>query len=134
MTLQHFWRKVRGDQNGFSLIEMIVVVGIISLLAAVIVPNIGKFIGTGEQGAKDAEAHSVQNALHAMMSERILDAVDPPTGINSINTWTNQPKSGGTDVPLYDTDKYLREANTVYYYCYNAEGFITRQDEIATLC
>jgi len=36
-------------------------VGIIAVLAAVIVPNIGKFIGTGEQGAKDAEWERVSS-------------------------------------------------------------------------
>ena len=43
MTWQNFQSMVRREQNGFSLIEMIVVIGIISLLAAAIIPNIGRF-------------------------------------------------------------------------------------------
>ena len=134
MTLQHCWRKVRGDQSGFSLIEMIVVVGIISLLAAVIIPNIGKFIGSGEQGAKNAEADSVRHAMSAMMSETVISSVNP-TGASS-NIWTDKPTDpSGDALPLGDPSRqYLMATSTQYFYCYDAQGIITRQDEIATLC
>ena len=64
-----FVQQVFKGQKGFTLIEMIVVVGIIAVLAAVIVPNMGKFIGQGESGAKSAEMDSVQTAMHAMMAD-----------------------------------------------------------------
>lgn len=131
MMLQRFLSTVRRGQNGFSLIEMIVVIGIVSLLAAVIVPNIGKFIGAGDQGAKDSEAHTVQNALHAMMSEQVLGTLAASTTATSY--WGDKPEGVGT-VPLYYLDKYLREDSTVYYYCYDQQGIITRQDEAAAQC
>ena len=40
--------RVPKDHAGFTLIEMIVVVGIIAILAAVVIPNMGNFIGQGE--------------------------------------------------------------------------------------
>ena len=46
---------------------MIVVVGLILVLAAVIVPNIGKFIGAGEAGARGLEWGSVQLAGNAIL-------------------------------------------------------------------
>ncbi len=45
-------QRVYRGEPGFTLIEMMVVVGIIAVLAAVIIPNIGKFIGSGVQGPK----------------------------------------------------------------------------------
>ena len=68
-SLKKLASRIPGGQKGFTLIEMIVVVGIIAVLAAVIVPNIGRFIGTGEDGAKSAEWESVQTAMNAMMAE-----------------------------------------------------------------
>lgn len=123
-------RIVRG-QGGFTLIEMIVVVGIIAVLAAVIVPNIGKFIGSGEQGAKDAEWESVQTAMNAMMAEQAITAVDAlasPT--NSTQDWTALPTGTGTAT----LDGYLQSGTTVYFYCYDASGQINQQDEAAATC
>ena len=126
-------------QQGFTLIEMIVVVGIIAILAAVIIPNIGKFIGAGDQGAKDAELESVQLAMTTMMSDGAVTTVAALVG-NSTATWNALPVEVATDpgtVPLYGAamaDSYLRENPTAYFYCYDGNGQITRQDELATVC
>ena len=69
-SLMNLAGRITRRQKGFTLIEMIVVVGIIAVLAVVIIPNVSKFIGTGEQGAKNAERESVETAMNAMMAER----------------------------------------------------------------
>ena len=136
-SLRKLAARIPGGQKGFTLIEMIVVVGIIAVLAAVIVPNIGKFIGSGEQGAKDAEYESVQTAMNAMMADSaVVVVVDHSLGAStSIQDWTAEPKEDGTDigtVPLSTT--YLQNAVTVYFYCWNANGQLTAQHEAATAC
>ncbi len=123
--------RIPGGQKGFTLIEMIVVVGIIAVLAAVIVPNIGKFIGSGEQGAKNAEWESVQTAMNAMMAEQAITTVAAQgTGTNSTNGWAALPT--GTDSAFLAV--YLQNATTVYFYCYDVTGQITAQHEAATAC
>jgi type IV pilus assembly protein PilA len=129
--LKKFITRVARGQKGFTLIEMIVVVGIIAVLAAVIVPNIGRFIGSGEQGAMDAEAEAVQTAMNAMMADVAITAVDPLAApSNSTSDWSALPT--GTDAATLDA--YLQNASTTYFYCYNAQGQITAQHEAATAC
>ncbi len=136
-SLKKLASRITGGQKGFTLIEMIVVVGIIAVLAAVIVPNIGKFIGSGEQGAKDAEFESVQTAMNAMMADgAVVVIVDHSAGTStSIQDWAAEPVEDSSDigtVPLGTT--YLQNATTVYFYCWNGSGQLTAQHEAATAC
>jgi len=139
-SLRNLARRITKGQKGFTLIEMIVVVGIIAVLAAVIVPNIGKFIGTGEAGAKNAEQESVETAMHAMMADKAVTTITALSG-SSINDWSGVPVEASADpgaVSLYNSttpaDSYMQLNPTVYFYCYDANGLITAQHEVATTC
>ncbi len=138
-SLRKLAARIPGGQKGFTLIEMIVVVGIIAVLAAVIVPNIGKFIGSGEQGAKDAEYESVQTALNAMMADKAVTTIVANTGGTGTphNDWALEPSEDSSDigtVPLYNptdaTLQYLQHQMTVYFYCWDAQGKITNLQDL----
>ncbi len=127
-SLRKLAARIPGGQKGFTLIEMIVVVGIIAVLAAVIVPNIGRFIGTGEQGAKDAEWEAVQTAMNAMMAENQVQFIPASTSaVAGTRDWELVPAPVLTaEQPL---GPYLQDPLTVYLYCYNTSGQIVDQDE-----
>jgi len=67
----------RGEK-GFTLIELLIVVAILGVLAAVVIPNVGRFIGRGETEASSTEFSNVQSAVVAMMVDNQLSEL--PTG------------------------------------------------------
>ena len=48
-------KRVRTSEAGFTLAELLIVVGIVVALAAVILPNVGRFANEGQRGALAAE-------------------------------------------------------------------------------
>ena len=130
-SLKRLVSRIARGQKGFTLIEMIVVVGIIAVLAAVIVPNMGKFIGQGESGAMKAEQDAVKTAMKAMMADNTITTVTAQgSGTNSSNDWTALPAGTGAAT----LDGYLQAANTTYFYCWDTNGNVTQQDKTSTAC
>ena len=109
------------DQKGFTLIELLVVVGIIVALAAVIVPLVIQFADKGDEGAKAAEANTVQAAVDTMMAEQNWLTVKASTGTAKIDATSDFH----TDTGVQNLTAYLREASTVYCYTWATDGRVT---------
>jgi len=71
-------RLPKRGEKGFTLIELLIVVAILGVLAAVVIPNVGRFIGRGESEASDTEFANVQTAVIAMLVDNQLSEL--PTG------------------------------------------------------
>ena len=78
-------RMPKRGEKGFTLIELLIVVAILGVLAAVVIPNVGRFIGRGEEEASDTEKTNVQTAVIAMMTDNQLSALPIPVTVATAN-------------------------------------------------
>ena len=115
------------QEGGFTLVELLVVIGIIVVLAAITIPLVIRFTGSGKEGALAAERESVQTAMNAMMAEQGITSVNDHTSGGGQNTWTAEPTSAGS-IPL---SGYLQKDTTTYYYCWEANGAVYVQNAAA---
>lgn len=117
--MKRFLRQFHYGQKGFTLIELLVVVAILGALAAIVVPNVSKFMGAGTVQAANTEAHNVQTAVIAYMADNSVtdadgsigpaaDIPDPlvpdSTSVKSFLTGTLQAVYTITDGEITDAD------------------------------
>ena len=105
--MTRFLRKFHYGEKGFTLIELLVVVAILGVLAAVAVPNVGKFIGKGKTEAYETELHNVQTAVTAMMADNKIDTLPNPVVIatNDMGAFPDVTSVAGSSKKLKDANR-----------------------------
>ncbi|MBA7658165.1 hypothetical protein ES703_66113 [subsurface metagenome] len=84
-------RLPKRGEKGFTLIELLIVVAILGVLAAVVIPNVGRFLGRGEEEARTVEYNTVRLGVTALMVENdLIDIPDPSNEYSAAGTATNE--------------------------------------------
>jgi type IV pilus assembly protein PilA len=103
--MRRIFGGVRHGQRGFTLIELLIVVAILGVLAAVIIPNVGSFMGSAAVNAANTELQNIRTAAIAYMADHQ-------------GTW---PSTGGVLV----TDGYLTGTLVGTYTINETTGVVT---------
>ena len=107
MPKQKFRRRPCNRQEGFTLIEIMVVVVIIGLLASLLVPNI---LGRGDE----ARVMAAQNDIRAMVTALDLYRLDNshyPSTEQGLEALVNKP-AGFPEPRSWGPEPYLRKLTT----------------------
>lgn len=112
-------QRLHRGNSGFTLVELLIVVAIIGVLAAVVIPTVTHFVGSGEAESAAAELATVQTAMDSMMAKDGLSSVTAVTVATS-----NMASFPDATHPLYPD--YLRKASTKGTYTCTTTGLVTQ--------
>ncbi len=115
------WAHPRRGEKGFTLIELLIVVAILGALAAIVIPNVGRFIGRGEKEAAETELSNIQSAVIAMMVDNRLATLSNP-----VSAPANRTNNMGAfpDTSVCGTHKLKDPNGNAYIITIDKDGYI----------
>lgn len=96
-------KLIKKDQKGFTLVEVIVVLVILAIMAAVLIPSLIGYIDKSRQNTVVSETRSIVTAVQTLASEKYAKQNDSSTTVYTLGT------VAGTTVILYNDIETLCE-------------------------
>jgi prepilin-type N-terminal cleavage/methylation domain-containing protein len=97
---------MRRDSNGFTLIELMIVVVVIGILAAIGIPNYLRFYDHAKEGSVKSNMHTFQMAMedYAVMNDGVYATVGEKAQIKALIPEGDWPLNPFTGARLADAD------------------------------
>ena len=118
------------NEAGFSLIELLVAIGIMAAIAAITVPLVTRFATSGESGAQVAERETMQVTFDTWIAENAWPTITP----RQSGAPTQVFDGGAGNGPDFVTTGYLRDATTTYWYCWETNGDVEQKTTASDNC
>jgi prepilin-type N-terminal cleavage/methylation domain-containing protein len=109
-------RRRRRGEAGFTLVEVLMVVAILAILAAIVLPNFTGLLSGSQSSASDAELNIVQTAVDAKMADQSLATT------TAITSATSDMTTGGFGLAT----TYMRGTVTKGTYTVDTTGKVTQ--------
>ena len=124
--ITRFKKSFRHGEKGFTLVELLIVVAILGILAAVAIPNLISFIGTGEQEAKATELDVVQTAMIAIMASNGITTVDDVLVGAAVGDLAALPLATLGGPLTKDFDDFMMDTDVAYTYYWDVNGLVSQ--------